>query len=220
MCGRFTQLYTWPELVALYRIHDQPAPNLAPRYNIAPTQEIDIVTASPDGPRLVRARWGLVPGWWKKPMKELPATFNARAETVAEKPMFRSAFRSRRCIVPASGYYEWTGPKEARQPYYISAADGAPLSLAGLWESFRDPDTGEEGLSAAIIVCPANPFMAKIHDRMPVILDADTVDYWLAQPELGLLRPLRRDRLQAWKVHPRMNSSRYSKADAADPLVA
>ena len=131
MCGRFTQSYTWRELVELYRL-TQPAVNLRPRYNIAPTTAIDVVTLVDAGPELVPMRWGLIPGWWKKTGKEVPSTFNARAETVAEKPMFRSAFKRTRCIVPASGYYEWRAVEGGKQPYFISAADGAVLSLAGL----------------------------------------------------------------------------------------
>jgi hypothetical protein len=100
MCGRFTQSYTWAELVALYRL-TQPALNLRPRYNIAPTTTIDVVWQAEDGLELVPMRWGLIPGWWKKSAKEVPSTFNARAETAAEKPMFRSAFRRTRCVVPA-----------------------------------------------------------------------------------------------------------------------
>jgi hypothetical protein len=124
MCGRFTQSYTWRELVELYEL-TQPALNLRPRYNIAPTTSIDVVRSADTGPELVPMRWGLIPGWWKKTVKEVPSTFNARAETVAQKPMFRSAFKRTRCIVPASGYYEWRTIDKTKQPYFISAADGA-----------------------------------------------------------------------------------------------
>ncbi len=110
MCGRFTQAYSWSEVHAFLDLIG-PARNLRPRYNIAPTTTIDVVRSGEGGRELVPMRWGLVPSWWKKPLNELPSTFNARAETVAEKPMFRSAFKSRRCIIPASGFYEWTGPK-------------------------------------------------------------------------------------------------------------
>ena len=103
MCGRFTQKYTWRELVELYRL-TQPARNLEPRYNVAPTSTIDAVRVRDGARELVPMRWGLVPSWWKKPLKDVPATFNARGETVAEKPMFRSAFKRTRCIIPASGY--------------------------------------------------------------------------------------------------------------------
>jgi putative SOS response-associated peptidase YedK len=212
-------MYTWRELHALYSIHDQPRRNLEPRYNIAPTQDIDIIRSAEEGAQsLDRARWGLVPGWWKKTLKDLPSTFNARAETVAEKPMFRSAFKSRRCVIPASGFYEWTGPKGERQPWYVTAADEKPLSFAGLWERYRDPDSGEDGLSATIIVGPANDFMSKIHNRMPVILAPESIESWLAKPSSDLLAPIPEDALQAWKVSPRVNSSRYQDADAVEPF--
>ena len=112
MCGRFTRMYTWRELVKLYRLTDpSPPSNLQPRYNICPTTTIDAVIERDSKRVLEQMRWGLVPGWWKKPLKELRlATFNARAETVAEKPFFRSAFKHTRCLIPASGYYAPTPP--------------------------------------------------------------------------------------------------------------
>jgi putative SOS response-associated peptidase YedK len=130
MCGRFTQSYTWRELVELYQL-TQPALNLRPRYNIAPTTAISVVRPTEGGLELVSMRWGLIPGWWKKTVKEVPSTFNARAETVAQKPMFRSAFKRNRCIVPASGYYEWRTVEGGKQPYFISAADGGVLNSCG-----------------------------------------------------------------------------------------
>jgi putative SOS response-associated peptidase YedK len=136
MCGRFTNRLTWRELVALYRLTVPASPerNLPARYNICPTTTIDTVIER-DGMRdLVPMRWGLVPSWWKKKAKETPATFNARAETVAEKPMFRSAFKSRRCLIPASGYYEWQNTPTGKQPYYFSTENGSPLTIAGLWD--------------------------------------------------------------------------------------
>lgn len=129
---------------------------------------------SPCGDERQRARpdaWGLVPGWWKKPLKELPATFNARAETVAEKPMFRTAFKTRRCIIPASGFYEWTGKAGTKTPHYFSARSGEPLAFAALWEQAKHPDTGELLASSTIIVGAANNWMNRFHDRQPVILD-------------------------------------------------
>jgi len=143
MCGRFTQNYTWAQVHAFLSFLGVPR-NLRPRYNIAPTTEIDVVRLSEQGRELIPMRWGLVPFFWKKSLRELPATFNARAETVAEKPMFRDAFKKRRCIIPASGFYEWTGGKGDRQPHLFTAADGSPvLALAGLWDSWRDPATGQ-----------------------------------------------------------------------------
>lgn len=166
----------------------------------------------------MRARWGLVPRWWKKELRALPSTFNARAETVAQKPMFRAAYNSRRCVVPASGFYEWTGPKGDRQPWYITAADGAPLSLAGLWETFIDPESGAESVSATIIVCAANDFMSRLHERMPVIFGRADTDVWLAEPRPERLRPAPSEALRAWKVSPKVNSSRYDAPDAVTPV--
>jgi putative SOS response-associated peptidase YedK len=216
MCGRFTQMYTWQELHALYSIHDRSPDrsNLEPRYNIAPTQEIDILLPLEGSQWMTRARWGLVPAWWKNELSDLPSTFNARAETVAEKPMFRLAFKSRRCVIPASGFYEWSGPKGARRPHYVTRADGRVMSFAGLWDRWQDPESGEQRLSATIIVGPANDWMSRIHNRMPVILEAEDVSAWLYGPRADLLAPPPEDLLQEWGVTPRVNSSRYQDADA------
>jgi putative SOS response-associated peptidase YedK len=215
MCGRFSQFYTWQELQALYAIHDQPAPNLEPRYNISPTDRAGVVRINRAGERVYEEmRWGLVPFFWKKGLKQVPATFNARAEGVASNGMFRDAFKRHRCVVPASGFYEWTGPKTAREPWFVSAADGAPLSFAGLWDRWTDPATKEEIRSFTIIVTDANAFMAKMHDRMPVVLDAAGREAWLASPDISLLRPAPEAALRAWRVTPQMNSNRYQEADA------
>ena len=117
MCGRFTQYYTWEEVHAFLSVFGTPR-NLQPHYNIAPTDTVDVIRLGPQGRELVPMRWGLIPGWWKKAAKEMPATFNARAESVAEKPMFRDAFKARRCIIPASGFYEfiWTSEMALNDP--------------------------------------------------------------------------------------------------------
>jgi len=207
MCGRFTQNYTWRELVELYRL-TQPARNLRPRYNIAPTTTIDVVRSAETGPELVPMRWGLIPGWWKKTAKEVPSTFNARAETVAEKPMFRSAFKRTRCIVPASGYYEWRAAEGGKQPYFISAARGEVLSIAGLWDQWKDPETGEPVLSATLIVTSANDFTRPIHDRMPVLLGQRDHEAWLTgKAGVELLRPAPNDLLRMWPVSKRVNKT-------------
>ncbi len=179
MCGRFTQNYTWTEVHAFLSVFGA-AKNLRPRYNIAPTTTIDVVRLDAEGHReLVSMRWGLVPFFWKKPLKEMPATFNARAETVAEKPMFREAFRRRRCIIPASGFFEWTGEKGDKTPHLFSAADSSPvLAFAALWDRWRNPE-GDEVLSATIVVSGASAWMAPYHDRMPVLLEATEIDAWL-----------------------------------------
>jgi len=207
MCGRFTQSYTWRELVELYRL-TQPARNSRPRYNIAPTTAIDVVRLAESGRELVPMRWGLIPGWWKKTATEVPSTFNARAETVAQKPMFRSAFKRSRCIVPASGYYEWRAAEGGKQPYFISAADGAVLSIAGLWDQWKDPETGEAISSATLIVTAANDFTRPIHDRMPVLLGQHDLDAWLTgKVGVELLRPAPNDLLRMWAVSKRVNVS-------------
>src|SRR5271169_6097011 len=180
MCGRFTQNYTWEEVHAFLRVFGAPR-NLRPHYNIAPTDPVDVVRLNAEGQReLVSMRWGLVPFFWKKSLKEVPATFNARAESVAEKPMFREAFRRRRCIIPASGFFEWTGEKGDKQPHLFTAADGSPiLAFAGLWDRWRDRAAGGDVLSCTIIVCGANRWMQTYHDRMPVLLDEKDFDGWL-----------------------------------------
>ena len=222
MCGRFTQHLSWEELRRLADLIGQPR-NLAPRYNIAPTTQIEVIRPVAGGNELVPVRWGLVPRWWKKPLSELPSTFNARAETVAEKPMFRSAFKARRCVIPASGFYEWTGPKGAKTPHYFSAPDGRPLAFAGLWERANDPETREPMDSATIIVGPANEWMSRFHDRMPVILDWRDADAWMTGEDPGtLLRPPPEDALQEWIVSPRVNRSGVGDSDPAlvEPAVA
>ena len=181
MCGRFTQKYTWRELVGLYRL-TQTARNLEPRYNVGPTTTIDALRVRDGTRELVAMRWGLVPSWWKKSLKELPSTFNARSDTVGEKPVFRSAFKRTRCIIPASGYYEWRTVNGAKQPYYFSAFDAGVLSIAGLWDEWKDIESGEPLLSCTMIVTEANEFAGRIHDRMPVFLAADRFESWLDGP--------------------------------------
>ena len=219
MCGRFTQNYTWQQVNEFLSVIGAPL-NLRPRYNIAPTTTIDVVRLGQDDEReLVRMRWGLVPGWWSKPLKEVPATFNARAETVAQKPMFRTAFTQRRCIIPASGFYEWTGEKGSKIPHLFSAADGSPvLAFAGLWDRWRDKATGEDVLSATIIVSGASAWMTPYHDRMPVLLMPEQFDAWLkgqAGPEM--LRPAAESALREWIVSDRLN--RTGQGDDDPTLV-
>jgi putative SOS response-associated peptidase YedK len=153
MCGRFVQRYGWHEVQELYELPQGPARNLQAHYNIAPTDPVEVVRLDSDmATELVAMRWGLIPWWWDKPLKRLPASFNARAETVSSRPMFRDAFARHRCIIPASGYYEWLNRPDGRQPYLIGAADGGLLSFAGLWDRWKNPETGERVMSCTIIV--------------------------------------------------------------------
>jgi putative SOS response-associated peptidase YedK len=213
MCGRFTQNYTWQEVHEFLSVFGV-ARNLQPRYNIAPTTNVDVVRLDREGRReLVSMRWGLVPFFWKKTLKEVPATFNARAETLADRPMFREALQHRRCIIPASGFYEWAGAKGDKQPHLFTAADGSPiLAFAGLWDRWRDPVSKEEVLSCTIIVTKASQWMMPFHDRMPVLLAAKDFDPWLRGTlSPAALGPASEDALREWPVARRVN-----KADIGD----
>jgi putative SOS response-associated peptidase YedK len=214
MCGRFTVKATWAELVALYRLTmDAPPHNLRPRYNVCPTDPVDVVTAER---QLVTMRWGLVPWWWSKPLKELRmATFNARAETVESKPVFRDAFKRSRCLIPMSGYYEWQNTASGKQPWYFTARDGSPLlTAAGLWDEWKNHETGERLKSCAMIVGQPNEFAADIHDRMPIFLREDQFAPWLSgEAGAEVLKPASNDFLQRWPVSKKVNSS---AADADD----
>src|SRR5947199_10176559 len=133
MCGRFTQSYTWEELVDLYQL-TQPPQKSTPQlhYNVCPTDPVSVIIPGTSGLFLMRMRWGLIPRWWKKSLKQLPATFNARSGTVADKPMFRDAFKRNRCLIPASGYFEWHTVGKEKQPYYFTPRNGSVLTFAGL----------------------------------------------------------------------------------------
>jgi putative SOS response-associated peptidase YedK len=218
MCGRFTRHYTWQELHALYRLTLPATPsNLPPRYNICPTTDIDVVTSKDDGRQLLSMRWGLVPSWWKKSLKELPATFNARAETVTEKPIFRDAFKRGRCLIPASGYYEWLNTPNGKQPFYFTRRDGEVMTIAGLCADWSNPADGAKVKSATMVIGRANGFVGKFHDRMPVILEQNEFGAWergdvrLAE---SLLRPKKDNALQAWPVSRRVNSSKADESVA------
>lgn len=207
MCGRFTQHYTWAEVHEFLDILGPPR-NVQARYNVAPTTLVDVVKHDAEGRReLVKMRWGLIPSWWKKPLKDMPATFNARVETVAEKPMFRDAYRKHRCVVPVSGFYEWTGDKKARQPHLFTSADGQPLmALAGLWDRWRDPVTEEDNLSCTLIVTESSEWMTPYHDRMPAVLAQAEIDRWLmGEMQASELHPAPEARFREHRVSTRMN---------------
>ncbi len=194
------------------------APDLVPRYNIAPTQPVSVVRIAPDGGRreLVALRWGLVPSWAKDP-KIGNRMINARAETVAQKPAFRAAFRRRRCLVAADGYYEWQKTGKARQPYYIRLASEEPFALAGLWEYWEGSALGPASgpiESCTIITTGANELTREIHDRMPVIVGPDDYAKWLDvdvedRRHLDpILVPYASDEMKADQVSAHVNSPR------------
>jgi putative SOS response-associated peptidase YedK len=190
--------------------HIDPFP---PRMNIAPTQPVGVVRLDLKGERAFDlVRWGLIPGWVKDP-KTFSTLLNARAETVQEKPSFKGSLRHRRCIVPASGFYEWVGPARAKRPFLIQPRDGGCLAFAGLWEHWLGAD-GSEIETMAIITVAANATVSAIHDRMPAILRPDQFDAWLdvrgVEPKhaVPFLKPAADDLLEAFEVSTRVNNVR------------
>jgi putative SOS response-associated peptidase YedK len=219
MCGRYAFFTPIEAVTRLFGVSEVHAHEIAPRYNIAPTQDVPIIRVSaflddgearPPVRELALARWGLVPFWAKDPAIG-NRMINARGETVAQKPAFRAAFRKRRCLVPADGFFEWQRTASGKQPWYIHAANGAPLALAGLWELWDPPEGGVPVASCTIITTQANEFMRPLHDRMPVVLDAAGREAWLgvatdAAELQALLAPAPEEALEAWPVSRRVNS--------------
>ena len=225
MCGRYTQTSSWSELVHLYRITEGATPlNLGPRYNIAPTQDVAVVRAAPNGGgrALARMRWGLVPSW-AKDIAIGARLINARAETVAEKPSFRDAYRRRRCLIPANGFYEWQKrPGGVKQPYRITLEDQQPFAFAGLWERWERASDSKPVQSCAIITTEANDLLRPIHGRMPVIVDAANYDAWLDADghdgaQAALLRPYPSEAMAAWPVGTYVNSAANDDAKCLEP---
>lgn len=178
MCGRFVQVEK-PELYAEhFGAEAVRTETLRVSYNVAPTSQVYAIADHDDSRVLTSLRWGLIPSWAKE--KKIGArTFNARSETAADKPMFRSLFASRRCIIPVDGFYEWERKAKGKLPHYIYAVDGRPLPAAGLWSVWNDPKTGERVLSCTILTGAPNALIESIHDRMPVILPPNRWDAWL-----------------------------------------
>jgi putative SOS response-associated peptidase YedK len=203
MCGRFVLKSPFSDLAKLYRaIFETNAPA---RYNIAPTQDIATVAVGKDGTRkIVAMTWGLVPSW-SKAFKAEFTTINAKSETLADSKIYAKPFQSRRCLIPADGFYEWKKlDAKTKQPYFFTLKSG-PMAFAGLWESWRDREQENVRLSATIITTTANDVVAPIHTRMPAILDERSQDIWLTadtkQDALAeLLRPYPAERMEAWPV--------------------
>lgn len=181
MCGRFG--FVMPKAQAMEAFALAEAQDYQPRRNLAPTMEIPVILPSPTGRVLRCMHWGLVPSW-AKDRRMAARLINARSETVADKPAFRAAFRHRRCLIPATCFYEWKPqPHGPKQPYAFALADGAPMTLAGVWEQWTDPGPSlladETFFSAAILTTSANALLAPVHDRMPVLLPPEARDAWL-----------------------------------------
>lgn len=223
MCSRYS-LTSPPEairrLFGLDRLEEFP-----PRYNIAPTQPMLLVREAARGGReATLARWGLIPPWVKDP-REFATLLNARAETAAEKPSFRAAYRHRRCLIPADGFYEWTGAPGAKQPHLIRLKSRAPFAFAGLWENWLGAD-GSEIEMAAILTTAANRDMSVIHDRMPVILREADYERWIdCRPGTGvhvgdLMAPLPDGLIDIVAVTRKVNSSRVEGPELQTPISA
>jgi putative SOS response-associated peptidase YedK len=221
MCGRFYLDASEDELQDFFGLSAAPA--VTPRYNIESSQSILAVTVDADGREGRWFHWGLIPSW-AKDQKFGYRTINVRVETVAGKPAFRAAFKRRRCLIPASGYFEWHVVKQGKQPYCIRSSEAPLLALAGLYEHWQSP-RGEAIESCAIIVGEATPELAAVHNRMPICLDPDQFDTWLDPQieDIGLLkRMLAREshlRLTLYPVTPRMNDPRFASWESIQPLV-
>lgn len=226
MCGRFT-LTADPETLeqafALGKSTQTSVAEHLPRYNIAPSQPVAVVTAAAgDGRRLEYFQWGLIPSW-AKDAKVGYKMINARAETLAEKPSFRAALNKRRCLILADGFYEWQRTGSAKVPMYIQMKSGEPFAFAGLYEFWKPPGSETLVKSCTIITTTPNSLMEKIHDRMPVILKPQAYDAWLAPGEqaaeqlLPLLKPYAASQMKATRVSTLVNNPRLESPDCIQP---
>jgi putative SOS response-associated peptidase YedK len=215
MCGRFA--ITLPHDAMAHLFEAVPANDLppAPNYNVCPTDPIHVVTGDR---RLVSMRWGLIPAWYKKPSGG-PLLINARAESVAEKPAFSQAVRQRRCIVPATGFYEWTKDGETRLPWWITRADGAPMAFAAVWQTWGRDDPL---VTVAIVTTAANAELARLHDRMPVVLEPADWPLWLGEKGHGaatLMDGSSDGTFSYHRVDTAVNSNRAEGAALIDPIA-
>jgi len=221
MCGRYTLTVDASVLAELFKL--EPLTDLQPRFNIAPSQSVSIVRSKTDGDReWATVRWGLIPSWAQE-AKIGSRLINARAETVAEKPSFRSAYKHRRCLVPADGFYEWVKVGGAKQPHHIRFSDRRPFAFAGLWERWTDPESTEIE-SCTILTTRPNALMENLHNRMPVIMPPARFDDWIGRGPLGpeaaeaMLLPFPADGMEAVPVTTRVNSPKNEDPECLDPV--
>ena len=228
MCGRFALMTPTEQLAMLFDVPEtavEALPPSVPRYNIAPTQPVAAIRLGKSGERdFTFFHWGLIPSW-AKDVSIGSRMINARSETVTEKPSFRTAFKRRRCLIPADGFYEWQKVDGGKQPMFIRPAESEkrPFALAGLWEMWSDPDGGTLQ-SCTILTITPNELMAPIHNRMPVIIEPEDFDLWL-QPEpdpeqgLHLLRPYPAEKMSAYPVSTLVNNPRNDAPDCIQPIA-
>ncbi|WP_138498841.1 SOS response-associated peptidase [Nostoc sp. PA-18-2419] len=222
MCGRFTLNQSAEALAKVFDV--QQLPDLPTGYNIAPTQIVATVLQNPESKKreFQQLHWGLIPSWAKDPGMGAKL-INARAETVAEKPAFRSAFKHRRCLVLADGFYEWQRQQGKKQPFYFRLQDGQPFGFAGLWEKWHSP-ANEEIISCTILTTAANELLQSIHERMPVILEPQDYELWLdsqqqtPQTLQQLLRPYPAPAMTAYPVSTLVNNSRHHSPECIKPI--
>lgn len=219
MCGRFTRTAEIPEIAVQFGVKEV-ASDLGPSYNIAPTQDIAVIISEGEK-RLVQVRWGLIPAWADDP-KIGNRLINARAETLVEKPSFKNAFRKRRCLIVADGFYEWQKSGTAKKPIYIRLKSGRPFGFAGLYETWTSPD-GEEVTTCTIITTEPNELMKPIHNRMPVIVPKDKEDIWLhpdsyEEELVELLEPYPADLMEAYEVSRMVNSPGNNSPECIEPV--
>jgi putative SOS response-associated peptidase YedK len=221
MCGRYTLASPTERLAEEFGV-DASSIELSPNYNVAPTQGVAAVLEEGGQRRLEVLRWGLIPPWADDPGIG-SRMINARSETAPGKPSFRRAFRERRCLIPADGFYEWQRTNGAKQPYYIHMEDGRPFAFAGLWESWSKGGEGEVR-TCTILTTGANALVGEVHDRMPVILAHDVYDVWLdpasERDELtGLLAPYPEDEMEAYPVSRFVNSPSNNDPRCIEPAA-
>jgi putative SOS response-associated peptidase YedK len=208
MCGRYASFLPAEALARLFGTTG-PLPNLEPTWNMAPTKDAPIVCFGPETGvrRLEVAKWGLVP-FFTKDLAKARRPINARSETVARSPLFKEAFARRRCLVPAAAYYEWRHDPSGKTPFAIARTDGEPVALGGMWEEWQSPE-GETLRTFATLTTNANPPLALIQERMPVIVERVNWKVWLGEEDddvTALLRPLPADRLRIWSVDRKVNN--------------
>ncbi|UYV36613.1 SOS response-associated peptidase [Rhodobacteraceae bacterium D3-12] len=220
MCGRLAITVPTDAMVQLFQaVPGNDLPDV-PNYNVCPTTDVHVLRYDGGERRLGAMRWGFLPSWYKA-MNDGPLLINARAETIAEKPAFRAAVRERRCLIPASGFYEWSKDGEGqRLPWYFTRSDGAPLAFAGIWQ---DWDKGAEPVrGCAIVTCAANRAMGQVHHRMPVVLEPQNWAKWLGEEGHGaapLMRPAAEDVLEFHRVGREVNSNRAAGPALIEPLT-
>lgn len=222
MCGRFATTYTGEAIAELFNLPQ--VPQLPPRYNIAPSQSVGAVRVSPgnNGRELTLLKWGLIPSWAEDSAIG-NRMINARADTLSEKPSFRNAFKRRRCLVPASGYYEWRKSTEGKQPVYIRMKEERPFAMAGLWESWQ-PSGGSEIQSCTVITTESNELLKPVHHRMPVIVADRDFEHWL-DPDIqgqetleSILQPYPSDKMTFHPVSTLVNSAKNDTPECIEPL--